>query len=120
MVIKFGDLKVSDGRVTEIVIRGRKLFLCLQDWKERSTAVTFEDVIGFEGIGAIDDDLSHAEESTDDPLIQQVCRQANVSIEGYRCFSLFSSWTDKPLLRIVAQRCQLEPGSGSEALSQEP
>jgi hypothetical protein len=67
-------------------------------------AVTFEDVVGVEGLGAIGVDLSHPGESTDDPMIQRACRQANESPDGYHCFSLFSAWTDEPILRIVARR----------------
>ena len=48
--------------------------------------------------------LRRAGESTDDPMIQRVYRQANVPPVGYRCFSLFSAWTDEPLQRIVARR----------------
>ncbi len=104
MTTAFSGLKLSDGRVTEVVIRRGELLVRLQDWRDRALAVTFEDVIGFEGLGAIDADLSHAGESTDDPLIRGACRQADESPEGYHCFSLFSAWTDEPILRIVARR----------------
>jgi hypothetical protein len=104
MPTAFNELRVGDGRVTEIVIRRGGVLVHLQDWQERAVAVTFEDVVGFEGLAAIDVDLSHAGESTDDPMIQRACRQANESQEGYRCFCLFSAWTDEPILRIVARR----------------
>jgi hypothetical protein len=104
MPTAFSELRVSDGRVTEIVIRGGEVLVHLRDWQERAVAVTFEEVIGFEGLGAIDVDLSHAGESTDDPMIQRACREANESPDGYRCFSLFSAWTDEPILRIAARR----------------
>jgi len=104
MPTSFSELRVSDGRVTEIVIRAGVVVVHLQDWQERAVAVTFEDVIGFEGLGAIDVDLSHAGESTDDPMIQRACREANAAPDGYRCFSLFSAWTGETILRIAARR----------------
>jgi hypothetical protein len=104
MPTAFSELRVSDGRVTAIVIRRGEVLVHLQDWQERALAVTFEDVVGFEGLAAIDVDLSHAGESTHDPTIQRACREANESPEGYRCFCLFSAWTDEPILRIVARR----------------
>jgi hypothetical protein len=104
MPTSFSELRVSDGRVTEIVIRAGEVLVHLQDWQERAVVVTFEDVVGFEGLGAIDVDLSHAGESTDDPMIQRACRGANESPNGYRCFSPFSAWTGEPILRIAARR----------------
>lgn len=104
MVTAFRDLRISDGRVTEIVIRVGGVLVRLRDWQDQLVAVTFDDVIAFEGTGAIDVDLSHTEDSTEDPLIQSASGQANESPEGYRCFSLISAWTDEPLLKIVARR----------------
>lgn len=104
MTTAFRDLRVSDGRVTEVVIRAGGVLVRLQDWQDHLVAVTFDDVIAFAGLGAIDADLSHVRDSTDDPLIQTACGQANEPPEGYRCFSLISAWTDEPLLKIVARR----------------
>jgi hypothetical protein len=100
----FRDLRISDGEVTEVVIRGGGVVVRLQDWQGHLIAVTFDDVIAFEGIAAIGVDLSHVLESADDPLIQTACRQEGESPEGYFCFSLISAWTDEPLLKIVARR----------------
>jgi hypothetical protein len=104
MATAFRDLKISDGRVTEVVIRAEGVLVRLRDWQGHLVVVTFDDVIAFEGTGAIDADLSHAQDSTEDPLIQQASSQANESPEGYRCFSLISAWTEEPLLKIVARR----------------
>ena len=71
MPTSFGELRVSDGRVTGIVIRAGVVLVHLQDWQKRAVAVTFEEVVGFDGLGAIDVDLSHAGESADDPMIQR-------------------------------------------------
>jgi hypothetical protein len=104
MTTAFRDLRISDGRVTEVVIREGGALVRLRDWQDHLVAVTFDDVIAFEGIGAMDADLSHAQDSTEDPLIRKATGQANESPEGYRCFSLISAWTDEPLLKIVARR----------------
>ena len=76
----------------------------LQDWQDYHITVTFNDVIAFEVTGAIDADLSHAQDSLEDPWILKACSHANESPGGYHCFSLISAWTDEPLLRIVARR----------------
>jgi hypothetical protein len=103
MPTAFNDLKVSDGRITVILIRGDEAIVNLLDWQERYVAVTFDDVIGIGELGAIGVDLSH-EESADDPLILKACRMANEQPASYRCFVFYSGWTNEPLLRVVARR----------------
>lgn len=115
MIAAFRDLRVSDGHVTEVVIRGGGMIVRLRDWRDHLVAITFDDVIVFEGLGTIHADLSHTRESTDDPLIQTACRQANESPEGYRCYALISAWTNEPLLKIVARQVVVaDPGGAKE------
>lgn len=104
MTVAFRDLRISDARVTEVVVRAGGVLVRLQDWRGHLATMTFDDVIAFVGIGAIDADLSHARDSTEDPLICEAAGQANEGSEGYRRFPPISAWNDEPLLKVVTRR----------------
>jgi len=111
MGIAFEDLILSDARVTEVVIRAGGLIVRLRDWQDRPVAITFDDVIAFEGSGPIDDELSHPQIRTEDPLIEQASSRGGESPMNYRCFTLISAWTEQAVLKIVARRAVVDDPS---------
>lgn len=99
---RFRDGNVGDGRITGIVIRGDEALVHLQDGQERAVVLNFAGVVGFEAIGAIGTDLSHAGELPDDPMIPRACHAAGEPADGLHCFTMFSAWSDEPILKIIA------------------
>jgi len=52
-MILFQNFPVSDGIIEKITCERENLFLEFLDWQEQRWLITFENVMGFSGIGAV-------------------------------------------------------------------
>lgn len=96
------DLKLADAQIVELLANNDQLTLTLKTWDEKKQTLRFNEVVAFEVNGAVGSELSHA---TDDGFKEYVAESlARIEAESSatRCYALFSSWSEHPLVRIVA------------------
>ena len=99
----FKELRLADARITKLMLEGTTVVLIIHDWQEKPIALEFKETIGIEAFGVLNADLGSVTESTTDPLIATACGLAEEPNRGFQCYSLFSAWNEKPLIKIIAR-----------------
>jgi hypothetical protein len=96
------DLKLDDGQIEELSANSDQLVLTLKTWEEKKQLVRFKGVIAFEAVGAVGVDLSHATSGGFDEYVVRSLALIEEKPDTAICYALFSSWSDVPVLKVVA------------------
>jgi len=98
----FATVPLADAQVLELSLT-EDLCIRLKDWKEKEFTLIFEGVVGLELFGVVGEDLSHGTVDSTDPLIQRASLAIEEPVGGLWCFALWSAWSNKRVIRIVAR-----------------
>lgn len=100
---EFKKLNLADGQVIKFSSLESQFCVDCLDWQGETITLIFDGSVGLELFDIVGEDLSHAEITLDDPFIERSSRIARDNIEGLMCFSLWSAWSNEPIMRIVAR-----------------
>jgi hypothetical protein len=93
---------LSDAVISKLVVGAGRVELHVKDWREVEHLVLLEDVLLLEDHGVVGEDISHMSSSASDAPVQAACERAEEEPAGYRCFSFFGAWPERPVLIVVA------------------
>ena len=93
---------LSDAVISKLVVGAGRVEIHVKDWQEVEHVVLLEDVLLLEDHGVVGEDISHMSSSTQDALVEVACERAEEEPGGYRCFSFFGAWSERPVLVVVA------------------
>ena len=110
--MKVEDLAIADGTVTSVCSEQGRLLIGFEDWQERRWAIEFTGVVAFENYGVEGVDLSHVSEDDDGKLRKRVSSITGEPICEAKCYTFVSGWGDQPLLRLLAEACNVSEAEG--------
>ena len=96
------EFDLSDAVISKLVVGAGRVELHVKDWQEVEHVVVFDDVLLLEDHGVVGKDISHMSSSATDELVNISCERAEEEPGGYRCFSFFGAWSERPVLVVVA------------------
>ncbi|KAA0944620.1 MULTISPECIES: hypothetical protein [unclassified Pseudomonas] len=78
---------VSDGTIEKITCNRNTLLMEFTDWQEQSWIISFQDLIAFQGIGAVGSEISEMYEASETSLSGEAMRvNSNETGKNY-CFT---------------------------------
>lgn len=104
--MKSSDILVADAQIKSFSYGGSRLTVVIQT-DGGAFEVIFNTVIGMKVISPEGQDLSHLAESEKSPYLFDTCKAAEEPENEFKEYSFISSWTDEPLLTVVAIDVQI-------------
>ena len=105
---KFASLSFADAQIQAVHIRNGELCIQGKDWQEKDFVLVFTDFIGLEAFGIEGQDLGHGTATSTDEFISRACKLVDDESEGVICFSFYSAWADKPIMKVAARSFHFE------------
>jgi hypothetical protein len=103
-VVDFETAVECDATIVGIEVLADSVKVILRDWRERQLLLVFSDVLAFQAISPLNEDLDCGlVEKDDELLIQAGSAIKEVDVQAYRTFSFISAWTGVKILKIVAK-----------------
>ena len=96
------EFDLSDAVISKLVVGAGRVELHVKDWQEVEHVIVLDDVLFLEDHGVVGKDISHMSSSATDTLVKVACERAEEEPDGYRCFSFFGAWSERPALVVVA------------------
>lgn len=78
---------VSDGTIEKVTCTRNALVMDFRDWKERLWKITFNELVAFQGIGAVGADICDMYEEKNSTLLQEAIRSEPSEIGKTFCFT---------------------------------
>jgi hypothetical protein len=100
---QFDKIQFADAQITKLSYEDTSVMVSYKDWRENSHSIKFTDVLWFEALLLMGQDLSHGLEQKKHPTIEEMCRKVGESSYNYVLYSLVSASTDNQILTIVAK-----------------
>lgn len=107
MTSDFQKYRLADGCIIRLIAENDNVQIHVLNWRNEVDVLVFSNVIGFSSCNMLNASLSYGTETNDDPLLTHCCIGSEESEAGFQCFSFFSSWTDLPILKIIASSYKL-------------
>ena len=109
-VSAFAGWRVADGSLSGLSADERSLTARFRDWQDQDWTCVFTDVRAFEAIEAIGESLSHTSIATAGPFWDRAWKDAEPGEAAGACFTLWSAWTGRAVLQVVAAGFRIERG----------
>lgn len=106
-MIDLEKLRLDDAEITSVVVEGDSLKITYRDWQEKSSALIFEGVIGYQWFSPENRPLSHATVKSDDLFIRLAVTNADEEMSTrFKSYSFVAAWDDAIILQVVATAVQ--------------
>jgi hypothetical protein len=99
-------LAFADGVIEKITCSHEDLFVDFLDWQEKLWVITFKNVSGFKGIGAVGSEVSEFTEEEDGAFLQEIVSLD--PLEGGRNYCFTSARGGNIILIVVAKCYEVE------------
>ena len=106
------ELNLADAHIDDLRAAQDSVDLRLTTWDGKPLRLLFSGVIAFESEGALGTDLSHLTAGGHIDYVRRAADRAEIDEAAVRCFAFVSSWSDVPVLKIVARTMSEIPSSG--------
>lgn len=103
------ELQISDGQIKKIASGISNVNLVFKDWRNQEWLIAFRKILSIQNFSIEGQDLSHIEILSEDPFKEITMEYfPDESAESYRCYSFYGAWSEKPLLKIIAEsECEI-------------
>lgn len=98
------ELPISDGQIKKIESSISNLNLVFNDWRNQEWLIVFRRILSIQNFSVEGQDLSHIEILSEDYFKEVTMKYfPDQNEEYYRCYSFYGAWSEKPLLKIIAE-----------------
>jgi hypothetical protein len=109
-MIDFAATLKDDANVIGIEVFPESVRVVVRDWRDRIQVFVFSEVLAYQAVSPLNEDLDRGLVETDEELLIQACQvTGEADVSAYRTFSFVSSSTGAKVLKIVAKSVDLEP-----------
>lgn len=109
-MIDFANALKDDANIVGLEVLPNSVRVVVRDWREELQVFVFTDVLAYQAISPLNEDLDRGLVEVDEELLTKACQVTEeADVEAYRTFSFVSSWTGAKILKIVAKGVDLEP-----------
>jgi hypothetical protein len=105
--MELDQLPVSDGHVQKIIPTPYHLKVIFIDWQEKQWVIEFEELLAFESFCIENKELDSIQIVSGEHYIDRVRKVFEEPDLDATCYAFFPAWTEEPLLRVLAERCQV-------------
>lgn len=98
----FDKIRFADSQVAKLSYEDTSVTVYYKDWQENTHTLIFSEVLWFEALYLIGQDLSHGLELREHPLIEEMCRRVGELPRGRILYALVSA-SDNQILTVIAK-----------------
>jgi hypothetical protein len=99
----FNNISLADSSVINLVYENSIVCIYYRDWQENENSIKFENVLWFEALYLIGQDLSHGIEQREHSKIEEMCRQVGETPNDYTFYSLISASSVESIFSVIAK-----------------